>query len=258
MSIEISPILDRIRAEKPLILNITNEVSADFVANGLLSLGAAPVMSKAVQEAEALVKLAAAVIINPGTLNEDFIHLSTTICQAANHYNKPIILDPVGAGATPYRTLHAARLLEQFQIAIVRGNASEIMALCHANTTTKGVESTALSTAAIASAEILARQHRVAVLISGQTDIIVDCHRSEQFTRGSALMPQVTGTGCLLSAVVGAFHAVESDSFKAATAAAFFYALCGEYAEQQATGPGSFRMHFIDALAMPSPFYKDK
>lgn len=241
-------LLLKIRQEKPLVLNLTNYVTMDLVANGLLSLGASPVMSNAEQEIADLISIARAVIINLGTLNDSFIQLCALACKTANQLAIPVILDPVGVGASHYRTSTALQLIRDFKIAIVRGNASEIMSLAGAAGVPKGVDSTASSMEAIASAAFLAENYAVTVAISGKTDVIVDAKQTAQFEHGSSMMPRITGTGCLLSAVVGAFHAVEPDRFTAAAAATLFYGICGETAAEQATGPGSFRSAFLDAL----------
>ncbi len=245
----IERIIKRIKQEKPLILNITNDVTMDFVANGLLSLGASPVMSQASQESADLINIASAVVINPGTLNNVFIKHAEQVCQLANATHKPIVLDPVGAGASLYRTTACKRILAEFDIAILRGNASEIIALA-GNTThyTKGVDSLSDTHHAIDSAKTLAAAHNVTVVISGATDAIVDTNDIHFFERGSPLMPRVTGTGCLLSAIVGAFHAVHPIPFEAATAATLFYGVCGEMAAIHARKPGSFKVAFLDAL----------
>lgn len=241
-------IIDKIKKDKPLILNITNDVTMDFVANGLLCVGGLPIMSRAIQEANELLHIASSVVINPGTLDDKFITLSQTVCSIANQLNKPIILDPVGAGASHYRTSYCRELLKQFKIAIVRGNASEIMALAGDTNNTKGVDSTLETQAAIDSAKILAKESNLTVVISGKTDAIVDNNQISLLNRGSPLMPLITGTGCLLSAVVAAFHAVHSNQFEAAQAATLFYSVCGEIAAQTATTPGSFKTAFLDAL----------
>jgi len=243
--------LMRIKQEKPLVLNITNEVTMDFVANGLLSLGASPIMSKAEQEIEDLLKLSKTVVINLGTLDEKFISLCHLTCRIANQLNKPIVLDPVGAGASHYRTATCLSLIKDHRIAIIRGNASEIMALAGSTGLTKGVDSSAQSQEALESAKLLSRRYQGAVVVSGETDLIVDQDREELLKHGSVLMPSITGTGCLLSAVVAAFHAIEADRFQAAVTAALFYSLCGEKAESLAQGPGTFRLHFLDVLYSP-------
>lgn len=247
----IKPMLTRIKNEKPLILNITNDVTMDFIANGLLSLGASPIMSKAQEEMSELVTFAQSIVINLGTLNNDFVMLCHEVCRLANQFEKPIILDPVGAGATRYRTTTAQQLLSQYEIAILRGNASEVMSLTNMTTMTtktKGVDSTAQSYVAVENAKELSSHYDMAVVISGPTDIIVDRDHYQELHYGSALMPQVTGTGCLFSAIVAAFHAVEKNRFAACVAATAFYGMCGEKAAQAVRGPGSFKVKFLDEL----------
>lgn len=245
---KIKNIREQMKQRNPVILNMTNYVTMDFVANGLLGIGASPVMSNAKQELEDLINIASAVVINPGTLSDEFIALSERACEIANKLNKPIIFDPVGAGASAYRTETYLKMLDNYKIAIVRGNASEIMALSDASIKTKGVDSTQKTDNAIQSAQTLAAKYSLTVVISGQTDVIVGANRISQYSYGSSMMPMVTGSGCLLTAVIAAFHAIESDSFAASAAATVFYGRCGEIAAKEANGSGTFKHHFIDAL----------
>lgn len=248
MNQQIPLLLQRIRVQKPLILNLTNFVTMDFIANGLLSLGASPIMSLAKEEMEDLIKLASCVVINIGTLTSDFMELAHFASSLANKKNKPIILDPVGAGATAYRTQNAQKLLQEHKIAIIRGNASEIAALINKSSSTKGVDSTIDSTEIAEEARELAALYNNTVCVSGKIDIIANKNKTQQHQFGSSLMSQVTGMGCLLTAVVAAFHAVEPDSFIATYTATLYYALSGEQAAQKAAAPGEFKLHFIDAL----------
>lgn len=241
-------IMSRIRLEKPLVLNITNDVTMDFVANGLLSIGASPIMSKAIEEIEDLLQHTQSVVINLGTLHNDFITLCKHTCKIANQLSIPIVLDPVGAGASQYRTDTCMSLINEYPISIICGNASEIIALSGASFKIKGVDSLSESNHAIKNAKILSKRHNAAVVISGEIDIIVDDESVDQFNRGSSFMPYITGTGCLLSAVIAAFHAVEKNRFEAAKMATLFYGVCGEIAENNINGPGSFRTQFLDAL----------
>ncbi|MCX7114571.1 MAG: hydroxyethylthiazole kinase [Gammaproteobacteria bacterium] len=250
MKQDLSLALKHIRNQAPLVLNITNLVTMDFIANGLLCLGASPIMSNAVEELDALVSLSAAVVINLGTLNPAFLDMADKACKLANLYDKPIVLDPVGAGATAYRTEAAIHLLKTYRINIIRGNASEITALSGASHTTKGVDSAIQTHEAIDSAHSLAHAYQTVLCISGQTDLIVNESRVEPLRHGSPLMPRVTGSGCLLTAVVAAFHAVEADAFQAAKLATLYYTLCGERAAHHTIAPGSFKVSFLDALAL--------
>lgn len=242
------PIVEKIKQQRPLILNVTNLVTMDFVANGLLSLGASPIMTNASEEIRALVHLANAVVINIGTLDKQFISLCEEACAVATELGKPIVFDPVGAGASQYRTKTCLNLLEQYKFAIIRGNASEVMALCGANHTTKGVDSNLISTEILEPAKDLSVQLQTTIAISGKTDIILTGDKLHMCERGAPYMPSVTGSGCLLTAVMGAFHAIEADTHTASKAAINFYGVCGEYAMEQASGPGSFKPNFIDAL----------
>lgn len=248
MKFEPYPLVKQIKQKQPLILNLTNPVSMDFVANGLSCLGASPIMSEALEELDDLIKIASCIVINLGTLNADFLKRAHHACKLANQAQKPIILDPVGAGATHYRTQSAMDILSTYRIEIIRGNASEVAALAGQAKTTKGIDSSIRTHEALDAAQTLAHIYKLTLCISGETDVIINSEQVEPFHRGSALMPKVVGTGCLLSAVVAAFHAVEPNAFHAAGSAALFYAQCGEQAAQKANAPGEFKVHFLDAL----------
>lgn len=240
--------LEKIKSVNPVILNITNFVTMDFIANGLLALGASPIMSLAIEEIDDLVQLASCVVINIGTLNSSFLELANAACYSANKAKKPIILDPVGVGATPYRTQSAKQLLTDHNIQIIRGNASEIAALVNHTNTTKGVDST-MSTHEMQNEAIeVANLYNATVCVSGKTDLIVNANKKAFNHHGSHMMTYVTGMGCLLTAIIGAFHAVEQDSFLATHMAALYYSLCGEEAAKKASTPASFKHNFIDAL----------
>lgn len=236
----------KIHEQSPLILNLTNTVTMDFIANGLLSLGAAPVMSESLEDTRELMQIVNAIVINMGTINDNWFERILKTCEIAN--SLPVIFDPVGAGATQYRTRHAKQLLDTQAIDIVRGNASEIMALANHAHNTRGVNATENTLAAVESAKYLASQYNLTVVVSGPTDIIVNSKNIKTLTGGSDFMPLITGTGCLLNTVIAAFAAVHNDHFEAAYAACHFYSDCGEAAAQDANGPGSFKTNFIDAL----------
>lgn len=241
--------LQSLKENRPLILNITNYVTMDFIANGLLSLGASPIMANAQNELEDLIRIAQGVVINIGTLNDEFIALCHKACSIANTMGKPIILDPVGAGASEYRTETCVNLLAKYKFSVIRGNASEIMALCGAHHNTKGVDTNMLSTDVIASAKIFSLQQDAVIAVSGKTDVIVFGDQVTLLERGSALMPSITGSGCLLTAVISAFNVISSEKYLSTCAAVMFYGVCGELATREARGPGSFKVHFLDALA---------
>jgi hydroxyethylthiazole kinase len=239
-----------IKQNRPLILNITNQVTMDFIANGLLSLGASPIMSQSFREVDDLLKLVQGVTVNIGTLDDAFVTLCEQVCQRAWQCGKPVVLDPVGAGASQYRTQTCLQLLKQYPFAAIRGNASEILALWDASHHhTKGVDTQCTAFEAIEAAQALSEQYQTIVIISGPTDVVIANKQSMHFARGSSMMAQVTGSGCLLTAVVSAFQAVSTDAYQAACAAVLFFSVCGELAARQAKGPGSFKSHFLDVLS---------
>jgi hydroxyethylthiazole kinase len=256
----VNEILSKIRKTNPLILNITNHVTIDFVANGLLSIGASPVMSFAEAEMDDLVQLSSAVVINLGTLDDQFNHLCHNACKIANEKEKKIIFDPVGAGASLYRTETCNSIIKNNHISVIRANAGEIMALAGYHSQTKGVDSRTASTDSIKFAEELAYQYDLTVCMSGKIDVILDKYNINEFDRGSSIMPKVTGTGCLLTSIVAAFNAVHDDFFEATSAACLFYAICGEIAEEKSSGPASFKINFLDALNqnLEIKFYETK
>jgi hydroxyethylthiazole kinase len=243
---EISNALTKLRATKPIVLCLTNYVTMDFMANSLLALGASPIMSCDTEELGELIQICNAVNLNIGTLDNAFIQRAHTAVELAKRYNKPIILDPVGSGASRIRT-ESARALMPFAD-IIRGNASEIMSLSDILTQTAGVDSSKETEHAKKIAINLASMLNCTVTVSGKEDFITDGHHQESLTFGSQLMPYITGMGCTLTAVIAAFRAVITDSFKAAQLATAYFTLCGTLADARTKQPGTFRTTFIDEL----------
>jgi hydroxyethylthiazole kinase len=246
---QIKSSLAQIKQTKPLVLCLTNYVTMDLMANSLLALGAAPLMSESKQEIEELVTISQAVYINIGTLNKRFIERAFFAAEVANLLNKPVILDPVGAGASKLRTAAAIELLPLAQI--IRGNASEIISLTGATGGTKGVESTDPVLKAMSSAEALAQNHNKIIVISGPEDYVTDGKQAQTLTYGSHLMPLITGMGCTMTAVLSAFVACNPEHFHAAVQATAYFGLCGQLSYQQAKAPAAFRQTFIDHLFQP-------
>ncbi|MDI6850196.1 MAG: hydroxyethylthiazole kinase [Candidatus Saccharicenans sp.] len=240
--------LENIRARAPLIHNITNFVVMNLTANALLSIGASPVMAHAEEEVEDMVSLASAVVINIGTLSRHWVEAMKKAVRAAQENNIPVILDPVGAGATSYRTATARRLLEIGPVAIIRGNGSEIRALVDSGARTKGVDSLETPEAAVEAGRLLSEKYGCAVSISGPEDIIVRGEETIRLGNGHPMMPRVTGLGCTASALTGAFAAVNPKYLEAAAGAMAVMGICGELAAEQARGPASFELHFLDWL----------
>ncbi|SHJ00844.1 hydroxyethylthiazole kinase [Pseudozobellia thermophila] len=238
----------QVRAQSPLVHNITNYVVMNNTANALLAVGASPIMAHAHAEIDEMVGICQSLVVNIGTLDEYWVKAMLQASTKAAELKKPFVIDPVGAGATSFRNDTLSKLLAT-RPTVIRGNASEIMALAKQNTaTTKGVDSTAESDEAIGAAIDLHRQFGAVVCISGQTDIVVSGDRRSYVKNGSGLMTKVTGLGCSATALIGAFIAVVDDKFEAVTAAMALMGLAGELASKQAAGPGSLQMHLLDKL----------
>jgi hydroxyethylthiazole kinase len=241
--------LTRLRSRRPLIHHITNFVVMNTTANITLCAGALPVMAHARQEVEDMTASADALVFNLGTLWPEQVEAMLLAGGRANAKGIPIVLDPVGAGATPYRTESAHRLLNELSIAVVRGNAAEIAALTGIESGIRGVEAVGSTADAAAIALALARRYRCVAAVTGPVDIIADSERLFRVLNGHPLMAKVTGTGCMATSVIAAFAAVEKDVALAASAAMACYGLAGEQAADRSQGPGSFQMHLFDTLA---------
>lgn len=241
-----------VRERSPLVHNITNLVVANSSANILLAVGAAPVMAHSRREVEAMVAIADALVLNIGTLDEPTVESMILAGVSARERGLPIVLDPVGAGATAYRTQTAMQLLETIHPTLVRGNASEIAALTSATSQTRGVDATTgISEELRKAAAALADHCRCTIAISGGIDHVVGGEEQWAVRNGCTLMTRVTGTGCGLSAWCAACLGTRLNATPAKiTAAAFaLYGACGEIAAAKSRGPGSFEPAFLDVLA---------
>jgi len=237
-----------IREKAPVVHNITNYVVMNSTANALLALGASPVMAHAEEEMEEMVGIASALVINIGTLSQHWIRAMFRAAEAARKRRIPIVFDPVGAGATAYRTGTARELIKAVPPEIIRGNASEIMALLDSKAKTKGVDSSASSDAAVELGRALHAECGAAVCISGETDYTIGRAGVIRGRNGHIMMTRVTGLGCTASALCGAFAAVTSDPAVAAAEAMAVMGIAGEIAVAGAAGPGSLQVNFLDAL----------
>ena len=246
-------LLATVRAQKPLVQNITNFVAMDITANVLLAIGASPAMVHGIEEVPEFVQLASALVINTGTLSQPWVDSMLVAAEAAGLRKLPWVLDPVGAGATSYRNAAVARLLA-LKPAIIRGNASEILAVARiaglsaGMARPKGVDSAHGTAEAEDMAMALARHQNCIVAATGAVDVVTDGACLIRLGNGDALMTQVTALGCALSAMAGAFAAATPDMLEAAVAAIAVYGVAGEMAARQAQGPGSFRVAFLDCL----------
>lgn len=245
---QIIAVKDAVKSASPLVHNITNYVVMNNTANALLSVGASPVMAHAVEEVEEMTGIASALVINMGTLSPRWVKAMLIAGKKANERGIPIIFDPVGVGATPYRTHVAKEIIEACNLAVIRGNASEIMALSNSTIKTKGVDSTMSTDSAKDAAKLLAKETGSIIVISGETDFISNGKSSIILKNGSALMAKVTGMGCTATAVIGACAAVEKDMLLAATSAMTIMGISGEFAAEKSSGNGSMQLNFLDEL----------
>jgi len=245
--------LAAVREKKPLIHNITNFVVMNYTANALLAMGASPVMAHAPNEVEDMVCLAGALVLNIGTLSEEWVDSMLKAGRKASGRNTPIVLDPVGSGATPFRTQSARRIIAETRPRVIRGNASEILSLRNADSCTRGVDSLHSVDQAADVAQALAGEMQTVLAITGSVDLVTDGRRVARVSNGHPLMGRVTGTGCTATAVIGAFLAVDPDPLRAAATALAYFGLAGETAAQKASAPGSFMIQMLDALYTITP-----
>jgi hydroxyethylthiazole kinase len=248
--------LARLRERRPLVHQITNYVVMNETANATLAIGALPVMAHAREEVEQMASAAGALVLNIGTLSPTWVEAMLLAGRAANAAGVPVVLDPVGAGATDYRTETARRIAGDVELAVVRGNAAEIATLAGREAEIRGVE----SVGAESSAELARAAARVlgtVAAVTGPVDHVSDGDAVNAVSNGHPLLAAVTGTGCMSTAITGCFLAV-APPLEAATAALVAFGVAGEDAAVGARGPGSFHAGLYDALAALEPGTLDR
>ncbi len=246
--------LRRLREAKPLVHQITNYVVMNETANATLALGALPVMAHAQEEVEEMVALAGSLVLNIGTLSPAWVEAMLLAGRAANEHGVPVVLDPVGAGATRYRTETARRLLAEVEVAVLRGNAGEIATLVGIDAEVRGVESIGAGGDPAELARAAASSLGVVASVTGPVDHVSDGARIVRIENGHPLLASITGTGCMSSAVTGCFLAVGRERpLDAAAEALVAFGVAGEDAARDAKGPGTFHAGLYDALAALDP-----
>jgi hydroxyethylthiazole kinase len=244
----------KVRTGHPCVHNITNRVVASFTANGLQALGAVPMMAFSLEEVAHLINSAQALVLNMGTLNEMAVEAMLIAGKAANAKGIPIILDPVGVGATPYRKQAAKLLLSAINVDVIRGNAAEIANLIGERRVMKGVDAQPRRETdhLVSLAEEAARQLACVVVITSKEDVVTDGSRTFVIRNGHPLLTKVTGTGCLLTSVIGAFAAVDVQMLEAVVSALAFYGVTAEAAVKKAGSkrPGSFQVELLNQLSL--------
>ena len=245
--------LSKIRERQPVVHAITNLVTIGDVANALHALGARPVMASALEEVKEITSRADALVLNLGTPDPNRIEAMLLAGRHANTLGHPVILDPVGAGASPFRFEVIQRILLEVRLTVIRGNGAEIGVLAGMGGKLRGIDSAGEPADPEAAAKALAQKTGGVVVLSGPQDLIAERDEIIRVENGHPMMARVTGTGCMLSAIIGAFAAVERNPMIAATGAVAFFGLAGEKAAQQAKGPGSFKVALFDALFVVTP-----
>jgi hydroxyethylthiazole kinase len=242
-----------VRERRPLVHNITNYVVMNETANAILALGALPVMAHAKEEVREMVGLAGALVLNIGTLSEHWIDAMILAGEAANERGIPVVLDPVGVGATAYRTATARHILRAVNVTVLRGNAGEVATLVGVEAEVRGVESVGSAGEPSELARAAARTLGLVASVTGPVDHVSDGERSAAVANGHELLASITGTGCMSTAITGCFLAAKDDPFEAATEALVAFGVGGEDAAVDAKGPGSFHVNLYDALASLDP-----
>jgi hydroxyethylthiazole kinase len=246
-----SKLVSELRDKRPLVHCMTNIVVANFQANGLLALGASPVMADAPEEAGEMATAASCTVLNIGTLHRESLEAMELAGGAANRAGNPVVLDPVGAGATRFRRDAVSRLLGTVDVTLIRCNAGELAAIAGVDWQASGVDAGEGEMDAEAVAAEVASRHGCLVAVTGETDVLTDGEKIVRISGGHPVMSRITGAGCLLSAVCGAFlSAGKEDPFRSVAAALAFYKAAGERAAETSSLPGSFLPAFIDRLAV--------
>lgn len=246
--------LDAIREKRPLIHSMTNFVVMNETANATLCIGALPIMSHAIEEVAEMAAISGALVLNIGTLTPDWIDAMEVAGKRANEAGVPVILDPVGAGATRLRTESSRRLLETVRVSIVRGNAAEVATLAGIAAEVRGVESMGASAGAEEIATRFAATCGCTVAITGAVDVVSDGRRGARILNGHSMLSKVVGTGCMSNVIIAAFAAVDPDPFTAAIGGLVAFGIAGESAARvSGERPGTFHAELYNALYALDP-----
>jgi hydroxyethylthiazole kinase len=258
----IAALLLFLREVKPLVHHITNYVTANDCANITLAIGASPVMADDMNEVQDITAISSALVINLGTLNKQRLESMLAAAQKANDLGIPIVLDPVGVGATAFRLEAAQKIVRQIKLSVIRGNLSEIKALCGMNSKSRGVDASEVlgcdkNDEAAAVAKALACELNASVAITGAVDLVTDGSRLFRLENGNSLMSKVTGTGCMCTSLIASFLGAGGDNLTAALAGVVSMGIAGDIAFERLDtsfeGTGSLKVYIHDAIYNLSP-----
>jgi len=253
LKIDAYALLEKIRAQKPVIHHLTNWVTIYDCANVVKVLGASPVMAHAREEVAEMARIASALVLNIGTLTPQFVESMKVAALSANNKGIPVVLDVCGAGATTLRNRKCFELMDQMRIDLIKGNVSEIARISGERVQTKGVDATQVDRNMMEVAKELARESKGTVAVTGEEDIVTDGRKLYLIKNGHPMMANIVGTGCMAASVIGAFAAVERDLALAAAAALVCFEVAKECAVKVASGPGTLKERIYDCL-----FHLDK
>lgn len=239
----------RLRRKTPVVHHITNLVTARASADVALAVGASPIMAHALQEVADVVAFADALVLNIGTPTPHLVEAMVAAGQAANRKGIPVLLDPVGAGATPLRTEACRTLADTVRLCAIKGNASEIETLATGHGQGRGVDAGQVASSIPAAAALLAERHSCTVIATGKVDVATDGKRSFACANGHELMSRITGGGCMASTVIAAFLALGEDPLESSLAALSGFEIAAERAAAASSGPGTFQTGLLDELA---------
>ncbi len=237
-----------IREKRPMIHHITNYVVMNVTANVTLAMGASPVMAHANEEVEDMVVFASAHVLNPGTLSPHWITAMLKSGKKAKELGIPIILDPVGAGATSLRTETCMQILEEVRPDVIRGNQAEVMILGGEDAQIQGVDSLETGEAPVEAFRALVRKTGAVICVTGPIDHVTDGETTFRIENGHSMMGNVTGTGCSASTAVAVYCAAGGATAEACAMGLAVFGACGELAGEECRGPGSFQVAILDAL----------
>lgn len=251
--INVYGLLEKVRAQKPIVHHLTNWVTIYDCANIVKVFGASPVMAHAKEEAADMTAIALSLVLNIGTLTPEFVEAMKLAAKAANEKGIPVILDVCGAGATPLRDQKSLELISETKIDVIKGNASEIAKVAGENVQTKGVDAGDVKKNMVSVAEALAKQKNCTVVVTGKEDIVTDGNKTYIVKNGDDMMTHVVGTGCMAASAIGTFCAVEKDLALASASALACFEIAAECAAKISKGPATFKEKLFDCA-----FHLDK
>lgn len=237
-----------IRTRKPMVHHITNYVVMNVTANVTLAMGASPVMAHANEEVEEMVQFASAHVLNPGTLSPHWITAMLRSGKKASELGIPVILDPVGAGATDLRTTTCQKILDEVKPGVIRGNQAEVMILAGEEARIQGVDSMETGEVPVDAFKAMAKRTGAVICVTGVVDHVTDGSKTFRIENGHAMMANVTGTGCSSTTAVAVYCGVVGATVESCTLGLAVFGACGEIAAENSQGPGSFQVALLDAL----------